>query len=286
MKRKLGIAALLVTMLCMIFTGCTEQIKNINKAEIKYSTENGEVTVKEVPNKTSFVTAEIPDEVNGSPVTKIADFAAVNLESLEKITIGKNVKEIGTWAFENNQKLKEFDVDEENPYFCDIDGVLFTKDKKTLLFYPPARNQKAITVKDDKGVESEVQSIEYTIPEGVETIRTKAFYKVSALTKITLPKSLKKIEEKAFFRCSSLEEVTLPQGLTFIGKDAFGYCTAFKQITIPSSIEQIDEYAFFNCTNLINVTVEKQESQIKLGTKWYPTNNGKNIDDLKINWAK
>ena len=69
----------------------------------------------------------VPDEIDGYPVTKIEDFGLFNAESLTKITIGKNVKEIGTWSMTNNQRLQEFVVDEENQYFTAVDGILFQR---------------------------------------------------------------------------------------------------------------------------------------------------------------
>lgn len=280
MKKRVVIIFSLILCMSVIFSGCAEQLK-FGDGEISYKIEDGEAAVHEVPNTSTTKEITIPDEYDGAPVTKISDFAAVNVENLEVINIGKNVKEIGNWAFENNQKLTAFNVSEENPYFCDVDGVLFTKDMKTLLFYPAARE-----IQTKKGTDgSDINFIEYTVPDGVETIRTKAFYKCSLLTKITLPQSLKSIEEKAFFRCSVMEGIVLPTNLEVIGKDAFSYCTALTEITIPASVKQIDTYAFFNCTQLLKVDVLAKESDVALGEKWYPTDNGRTMGNLKITWA-
>lgn len=284
MKKRLAIIFSLILCISVIFFGCAEQLgKGSDKLSIKI--ENGEATVKELPNSSATKEVTVPDEYEGVPVTAIADFAAVNIESIEVINIGKNVKEIGKWAFENNQNLKAFNVSEDNPYFCDVDGVLFTKDMKTLLFYPLARGVQVKEETNDNGEKSEVKSIEYAIPEGVETIRTKAFYKCQYLTAITIPDSVKVIEEKAFFRCGSIKELTLPSSLEVIGKDAFSYCTSLTEIVIPASIKQIDTYAFYNCTNLLKVDVQAKESDVTLGEKWYPTDNGKSISKLEISWA-
>ncbi len=247
---------------------------------IKYKIEDGNAIVKSVPDNSTLPEIVIPDEYEGYPVTEIADFAAVNLENVTKITIGKNVKTISLWAFENNKKVTAFEVDEENPYFCDLDGVLYSKDMKTLLFYPLGRGIEEMTDADG----NTVKGISYEIPEGVETVRTKAFYKCSELRSIILPSTVKFIEEKAFFRCS-ISEVTLPEGLEFIGKDAFSYCTALKEIVIPSTIASIGDYAFYNCTSLLSITVENKENSIVLGEKWYPTSNGLQIPELEISFA-
>lgn len=265
-KRIISVLSLLIC-LCILFSGCslTDLLGGGNEG-IEYKIENGEATVVSVPNQSTVTEITIPDEYEGVPVTKIADFAAVNLEYVTVINIGKNVKGIGLWALENNQHVTAFNVDDANEYFCDVDGVIYTKDMKTLVFCPPAKEGA------------------YAVPEGVETIRTKAFYKCGKLTEITLPDSVESIEEKAFFRCIAMTGVTLSQNIEFIGKDAFSYCTGLTEISIPSTIKQIDEYAFYNCTGLLTVNVDAVESDLTLGEKWYPTNNGLDLDGLKINW--
>ncbi len=184
----------------------------------------------------------VPDEIDGYPVTKIEDFGLFNAESLTKITIGKNVKEIGTWSMTNNQRLQEFVVDEENQYFTAVDGILFSKDMKTLIYYPNAKN-----IEFNKYGEAQ-NTTQYVIPDGVEVIQSKAFYKCYYLDDIQIPDSVKRVEEKAFHRCSALLSIDLPDNLEFIGKDAFAYCELIESVTIPASIKQIDEYAFLTVT--------------------------------------
>ncbi len=282
-KRFVRIVALLIC-ICLLFSGCgaVSTFLGIEGDEIEYTIENGEATVTGVPNKISITKIVIPDEYEGVPVTKIADFSATNLEYVTEITIGKNVKEIGVWALENNQHITAFEVDENNEYFCDIDGVLYTKDMKTLLFYPLAKD--LTDAQDENGNKFKVS--QYSIPEGVETIRTKAFYKCFSLTKIEIPSTVKRIEEKAFFRCERMEDLVLPEALEFIGKDAFSYCYGLKTLNLSQNVKQIDEYAFYNCKNLLEININNQESNLTLGKKWFPTNQGKNIDELKINWKK
>ena len=282
MKKKIVKISALLICICLLFSGCSvaSTFLGIESNDIEYTIENGEATVTSVPNKINITKIVIPDEYEGAPVTKIADFAVVNLEYVTEIHIGKNVKEIGPWGFENNQNVTGFTVDENNEFFCDVNGVIFTKDMKTLLFYPLAKD--LTEAKDANG--NDIKVSEYTIPDGVETIRTKAFYKCGKITKIIIPDSVKNIEEKAFFRCSSLNDLTLSQNVEFIGKDAFGFCSAISEINIPKTIKQIDEYAFYNCTSLLTINVDAKESDVKLADKWYPTQNGLAIKDLKINW--
>ncbi len=267
------IISIVLALICLtaVLTGCsldtyTDALKTEGE-EVKFSVDNEKAVVIEVENKSTVKEIIIPDEFGGVPVKAINDFAIVNLEYATKITIGKNVEEIGLWAIQNNQHLNEITVDEENEYFKSVDGVLYTKDMKTLLAYPPAKCG------------------EYAIPEGIETIRTKAFYKCSNLTSITIPDSVKSIGEKAFFRCG-LKELVLPEKIEAIGKDAFSYCSEIPSLVIPASIKEIGDYAFYNCTSMLDLKVGAKEADITLGEKWYPTNNGLNINELKIEWAE
>lgn len=280
MKRILSLILALLSVV-LLLSGCESTVLD-REPKNKYKIEGNEVILSEVPTESTVVDIVVPDEFEGKKVTKIADFAACNLEAARTVKIGKNVKEIGPWAFENNQKLEKFIVDKDNPYFCDKDGVLFTKDMKTLLFYPNAKDVKKGIPEGEK---SDIEYSEYVIPSTVETVRTKAFYKCPLLRSVTIPDSVKVLEEKAFFRCSALQNVTLPKNLEYIGKDAFSYCSSFTEITIPASIKTIETYAFYNCTNLKTVNVLKKEKEIKLGKKWQPTDNGKKMD-VKITFTK
>lgn len=279
MKKIIALTVVLVV-LCTCLCSCDISDIAGGSLKIKYKADGENLIVTGVPDNATMPEIVIPDEYEGKKVTGIDDFAIVNLENVTKITIGKNVSEIGLWALENNKKLTAIEVDEENEYFCDVDGVLFTKDMKTLLFYPMARD--VTEIKDEAG--NTVKHIAYEIPEGVECVRTKAFYKCSDIRELTLPSTLKTVEEKAFFRLG-ISEITLPETLQTIGKDAFAY-TGLKTIDIPANVREIGEYAFYNSTSLLEINVGSPESELTLGQKWYPTNNGLNIDGLRITFAE
>lgn len=274
-KIKLTLLVLSVLLIVVCLSGCTS---SKTADGIEYKIENGTATIVGYTDTTTRTEIIIPDEFEGVPVTEIADFGLFNAESVEKIVIGKNVQKIGGWSMTNEQKLKAFEVDSENQYFTAVDGVLFSKDMKTLIYYPPAKGIEFNNLGQAK------EMTQYVIPDGVETIRTKAFYKCYYVDKIEIPNSVKTIEEKAFHRCSALKEINLPDSLVTIGKDAFAYCSEVTSVTIPANVESIGEYAFFNCPKLKKVEVLKSEDEIELGKKWYPTDNGREIKDLQIIW--
>lgn len=244
----------------------------------RYSVKDDTVIIRTYKDKTTIKELVIPDEIDGLPVVEVADFGAFNASSIIRITIGKNVREIGGWAFTNNYSLTEFVVDPANEYFVAVDGVLFSKDMKTLIYYPI---KKGLTLDKDGKATGKAS---YTVPAGVETIRTKAFYKCNNLGTVILPEGLVAIEEKAFHKATALQNIQLPASLTSIGKDAFAFCELMTQITIPANVKQIGDYAFFSCTGLKQVTMLCKKDAVTLGKRWYPTKNGLEMDDLIITW--
>lgn len=258
----------------LTFTACSSK----TDSKLEYEIVNDEVVITKYTDSTQRTEITVPDEIEGLPVTEIADFSLFNCESLKKIYIGKNVSKIGEWSMTNNQGLTEFVVDEANEYFCSVDGVLFTKDMKTIIYYPPAKD-----ITFNKYGEAQ-NTTKYSIPNGVETIRTKAFYKCYYVDEISIPEGVKSIEEKAFHRTSALTQITLPDSLEFIGKDAFAYCDKIEKVTIPESVKEIDEYAFFNCSNMKELVMLPKEEDMILQKNWYPTSNGKQIKECEIIW--
>ncbi len=273
------VKALLIALVLVIMTAGLSGCSLKTYDGFRYSVEDHTVIIRTYKDKSTVKNLVIPDEVDGMPVVKVANFGAFNATSLLSITIGKNVREIGGWAFTNNTSLKEFTVDPGNEYFTAVDGVLFSKDMKTLIYYPI---KKGVTVDADGKVTGKAS---YTVPAGVETIHTKAFYKCADLEAVVLPAGLVTIEEKAFHKATALKNMVLPASLVSIGKDAFAFCEAMTQITIPANVTQIGDYAFFSCAGLKQVTMLCKQDAVMLGNRWYPTKNGMEMDDLTITWA-
>lgn len=105
----------------------------------------------------------------------------------EEIIIPKTIKSI-EWSFYECNKLKSIKVAKDNLNYCDVDGVLFNKDKKTLFAYPNAREEA------------------YYIPEGTEVIGRFAF-KSCNISELHIPSSVTKIEANAFYGCKRLKHI-------------------------------------------------------------------------------
>ena len=115
--------------------------------------------------------------------TVIEDFAyrAYDTNLRDPIYIDENVEFLEPWAFYFTNAA-EFIVDENNPYFCSVDGIIYTKDLKTLVAYP---NKK--------------EGATFTIPSTVENISDFAFNNCLQLESLIIPKTVKYVGAGAFY---------------------------------------------------------------------------------------
>ena len=131
----------------------------------------------------SLATVDIPNSV--TTIQKMAFYGC----GLKEVTIPSSVKTIGDGAFSYCNQLTEFKVDEENASYSEDGGVLFTKNRDTIVSYPGGR----------KG--------DYEIPGSVMRIDAGAFSGCSGLTAVEIPSSVGWIGPNAFAYCRSLNTV-------------------------------------------------------------------------------
>lgn len=126
--------------------------------------------------------------------------------------------------------LEQLAVAPDNTVFRSVDGVLFTADMQTLLFYPSNR-----------------PGAYYAVPQGVTTIASGAFSANRNLERLSLPMGLIAIEGRAFTDCERLTDIYLPLSLERIDECAFAHDVALRNVTVPAHT-RLTENAFLNCT--------------------------------------
>ncbi len=183
-------------------------------------------------------TVVIPDTIDGKSVTEIGKYAFDGCKSLTSITIPDGVTSIGDGAFYNCSSLTEIKVASENSNYVSVNGVLYNKDKTTIICYPAGKKGN-----------------NYKIPDGVTKVGSSAFIGCSSLTSITIPNSVTEIGYSVFEGCTNLKSITIPNGVTSIGDSAFEDCTSLKSITIPNSVTSIGDSAFEDSTSLTSITI-------------------------------
>ena len=187
--------------------------------------------------------SEIPSDAE---IVNCTDYvgSGIHLDpGVTQVTIPASVKRVGS-LFSTNETddITDIFVSEENPYFKSIDGVLYSKDGKILLWYPGGKNERS-----------------FTVPDGVEAIGRNAFCRgeyddKSTLETIILPSSLRIIESGAFDGRKNLKNVSLPNNLQTIECFAFSH-TGIESVQFPASLKEIDSSAFYECEYLASAHV-------------------------------
>lgn len=168
-----------------------------------------------------------------SSVTSIGESAFMNCKRLSSINIPYNVISIGISVFKGCDSLSNLKVAKKNPAYMSDNGILFSKDRTMLLFYP---STKTVT--------------EYDIPYGVTTIGDCAFYGCCSLKSITIPSSVTSIGACAFWNCERISSISIPLKVVLINKLTFWNCANLTTINILGKDIEIEYNAFKNCNKL------------------------------------
>ncbi|MDO5123857.1 MAG: leucine-rich repeat protein [Eubacteriales bacterium] len=171
--------------------------------------------------KTKGTEVNIPDTIDGMPVTGIeGDSFFYGLYSNQKtINIPASVTKITMPVIDRKYLLvpiDAFNVHEDNPAYTSVDGVLYSKDKKTLVSYPRYKTDKVCTV-----------------DEATVTICDYAFYG-GMFEEILLPDSVENIGANAFSNCVWLKELNIPSSVKYIDGEAFELNRSLKAVNVAS----------------------------------------------------
>jgi len=152
-------------------------------------------------------------------LTKIGKSAFKDCTTLTEITIPEQINNIGTSPFRGCENLKSISVEPKNKFYKSVEGILFNKNRSTLLCFPASKNAE-----------------EFDIPDSVTIISEWAFCGCKQLKKILIPDSVNEIGEGAFYKCVSLEKIEIPDSVTKIDDIAFRGCINLKEVIIPNSV--------------------------------------------------
>lgn len=209
----------------------------------------------------------IPETIDGITVTEIESRVFID-GTAEKIHIPATIEYISAEnPFAPCLKLTEITVDAKNENYCTVDGVLFTKDMKKLVCYPPNKSGTSYTIPagvEQLGIASvaDTNLTEIKIPDSVNEMGRHVFSFNEKLRKIDLSgTSVECIDIMSFANCTSLSEVIFPENLTEIGLAAFMSCESLEEIILPESLKTIGQSAFMD-TALKKIRIPENVSDI------------------------
>ena len=157
--------------------------------------------------------------------------------SLTEIGIPASVNKIDPTGFQQAEKLEKFTVNKNNTVYSSVDGFLLSKDKKTLVSFPPAKAGTYYTL----------------LPPTIETIGSQAFYAINKLNNITIPEKVNKIERFAFDMTTELKTIA------FLGKHPIAEANIDPSAFNPDNVHP----------NTINLSVRKgSESEYRANNVW------------------
>lgn len=175
-----------------------------------------------------------------------------NYNTITSITLPPTIKSIATGAFGVSTSLQEIKIDGVSNHFTVEDGVLYNKDKSTLVYYPAQKHAG-----------------DYTVPSHVKNIGGDAFSNNTSLISVAIPNTLLSIGNGGgtaelgaygtFYGCKNLTTVTYGEGVNHTAIPAFCFagCSSLVNINIPSTVISINNYAFDGCSKL-NISLPPQ----------------------------
>jgi hypothetical protein len=196
-----------------------------------------------VRSKDRIKTMHLPDSLK--EIGAAAFYKATNLKT---VNVPKNLVCIKSVAFRQCESLAEFRVDANNPVYCDIDGVLYNKEKTKLLLYPSGKKEEV-----------------FMVPDSVISVSKYAFTSCENLTKVILPEGIRSIGKGAFSCCINLESINLPDSITEIKNSAFSNCIKLTHISVPNKITVLEGFVLGGCSGLVKINLPDSLLSIKFG---------------------
>ena len=147
--------------------------------------------------------------------------------------------------------LEEITLPKENPYLCQENGIIYTKDKTAVICCAPKK-----------------QLGDLVLPDTVTYISDLAFNYNETITSVKIPDGVTYIGYWAFDGCIHLEKMNIPRSLEFMGQYAFNN-TSIKSLYIPKEIGDVgitgDRFISYDGEEpLQSITVEDGNTYFKV----------------------
>ncbi|MCL2046262.1 MAG: leucine-rich repeat protein [Oscillospiraceae bacterium] len=174
---------------------------------------------------------QIPSEINGHRVTRIAPRAFYEKESIESIVIPESVSYIGESAFAFCRGLKALVLSEGLEYIG------------------PSAFMRCV-------------SLNYlTLPNSIVTIEEYAFAYCMNLWSVSLPENLSRIESYSFMNCG-LTTLSIPDSVVSIGEEAFMDNWNLLTVIMSDNVIEIERAAFSDCRSLTDIKLSENLTTI------------------------
>ena len=199
-----------------------------------------------------FVRSQITSIVIPDSIELIDAFAFNICSNLTELNIPASVISINVEAIVSCSALERINVAEANPAYKSIDGVVYTKDGKTLVKYPMGKKDEVFSIPagvmniERNAFANTVNLKKVILPEGMTKVDVLAFNACASVEEIVLPSTIQEVLGQAFYRCTSLKTINLPEGLLVIHSSAFDSCSSLQEVHLPSTLVALGSTVFSN----------------------------------------
>ena len=147
-------------------------------------------------------------KLNSSTSLSIYSEAFANCTSLTTLNLTSNVYDIGASAVNGCSNLKTITVSTLNKYLCDVNGIVYSKDKTKLVRCPPGHNTTIFN--------------HSSFPSTLKEIGFEAFATCKKIRMVHIPYGVKSIR-MCFQECTGLTTLQIPSSVTDFGYGTFGF---------------------------------------------------------------
>ena len=216
----------------------------------------------------SATSAEIPESIDGVPVTEIGIYA-FQMSSIKSVTIPDTVKEIGHWAFANCEGLTSVTIPDsvEKVGIRAFEGC---KSLKTIEFpdhivewnakvfegtpwIAAQRETSPLVVVNGALLDGDKCKGDVKLSSDIKYIASGAFERNMDITSVVVPSSVTILRDNVFFYCTSLTSIEL-NGVTEIGSMAMDGCEKLTDLKLSGKLTNIDDMAFSDLTSQATIT--------------------------------
>ena len=147
-------------------------------------------------------------KLNSSTSLSIYSEAFANCTSLTTLNLTSNVYAFSASAVNGCSNLKTITVSTLNKHLCDVNGIVYSKDKTKLVRCPPGHNTTIFN--------------HSSFPSTLKEIGSEAFATCKKIQKVHIPYGVKSIR-MCFDECTGLTTLQIPSSATDFGYVMFGF---------------------------------------------------------------
>ncbi len=226
----------------------------------EYTTEDGLYKYKYYDNTKSSIAISrylgeeeavyVPSEIEGKPVVSTSYQCFYMNQYIKEIHFPASLTTLHSETFYACIACENYYVDENNPVYRSIDGVIYDKTGTKLCFCPENYQTETFVVKDDV-VEIGINAFRYH-----QIYYPKQIYTAPKIKHIVFPEGLKRIMGGAFDG-SYIQEFILPDSLTDDGTNFLASATQYKKLHIGANMGT-KYVSGFNCYYLQEISVSPE----------------------------